>query len=112
MENNSYHPESENHTHTHDTSIQVTKEIQHPYILHTLNTHPKVTKINILGSYLVKGKKKLMRVQKAYVQGGVLLMNRRPEAVGYFKAGTPPIKRRSEFHPVNLYQWHEMRTIG
>ena len=78
MENNSYHPESENHTHTHDTSIQVTKEIQHPYILHTLNTHPKVTKINILGSYLVKGKKKLMRVQKAYVQ------------VGYFKAGMPP----------------------
>ena len=59
MENNSYHPESENHTHTHDTSIQVTKEIQHPYILHTLNTHPKVTKINILGSYLVKGKKKI-----------------------------------------------------
>ena len=43
------HSESENHTHTHGTSIQVTKEIQHPYILHTLNTHPKLTKINIFG---------------------------------------------------------------
>ena len=58
MENNSYHPESENHTHTHDTSIQVTKEIQHPYILHTLNTHPKVTKINIFGILPCKRQKK------------------------------------------------------
>ena len=51
-----------------------------------------------MGSYLVKGKKKnnaTSSPQNAYVQG-VYDSNRRPEVIGYFKAGTPPITKEKQ----------------